>query len=128
MKSAPDEQQSLRAARDLIRARRYDEARALLRPLRHPTALEWLARLDLKQIAEKTNGLYYRSTNRPSLEKIFENIGQLEKTKTKVKTYTHYNERLISICSLYLAKYFIISPVFLRDKNNMFDRRAFYCG
>jgi Ca-activated chloride channel family protein len=47
----------------------------------------------LKQIAEKTNGLYYRSTNRPSLEKIFENIGQLEKTKTKVKTYTHYNER-----------------------------------
>ena len=46
MKSAPDEQQSLRAARDLIRAQRYDEARALLRPLRHPTALEWLARLD----------------------------------------------------------------------------------
>jgi Ca-activated chloride channel family protein len=47
----------------------------------------------LKQIAEKTHGLYYRSTNRPSLEKIFENIGRLEKTKTKVKTYTHYNER-----------------------------------
>jgi Ca-activated chloride channel family protein len=47
----------------------------------------------LKQIAEKTHGMYYRSTNRPSLEKIFENIGRLEKTKTKVKTYTHYNER-----------------------------------
>jgi Ca-activated chloride channel homolog len=47
----------------------------------------------LKQIASKTTGLYYRSTNRPSLEKIFDNIGRLEKTKTKVKTYTHYKER-----------------------------------
>jgi Ca-activated chloride channel homolog len=50
----------------------------------------------LKQIAERTNGLYYRSTNRPSLEKIFADIGRLEKTKAKVKTYTHYNERFMN--------------------------------
>lgn len=47
----------------------------------------------LKQIAQTTKGLYYRATDRPSLEKIFEDIGRLEKTKMKVKTYTHYNER-----------------------------------
>jgi Ca-activated chloride channel family protein len=47
----------------------------------------------LKEIAARTGGLYYRATDRPSLERIFENIGRLEKTKFAVKTYTHYNER-----------------------------------
>jgi Ca-activated chloride channel homolog len=47
----------------------------------------------LKKIAEITHGLYYRATDRPSLEKIFQDIGRLEKTKIKVKSYTHYNER-----------------------------------
>ncbi len=49
----------------------------------------------LKKIAEMTHGLYYRATDRPSLEKIFEDIGRLEKTKIKVKSYTHYNERFL---------------------------------
>jgi Ca-activated chloride channel family protein len=47
----------------------------------------------LQRIAETTKGLYYRATNRPSLERIFEDIGRLEKTKIKVTTYTHYSER-----------------------------------
>jgi Ca-activated chloride channel family protein len=47
----------------------------------------------LKQIARITGGLYYRATDRPSLQKIFEDIGRLEKTRIKVKSYTHYNER-----------------------------------
>jgi Ca-activated chloride channel family protein len=47
----------------------------------------------LKQIAKHTGGLYYRATDRPSLEDIFAAIGRLEKTKIEVKTYTHYNER-----------------------------------
>jgi Ca-activated chloride channel homolog len=47
----------------------------------------------LKQIAETTGGLYYRATDRPELEKIFDDIGRLEKTKIEMKTYTHYNER-----------------------------------
>jgi Ca-activated chloride channel family protein len=47
----------------------------------------------LRQIAQTTKGLYYRATDTPSLEMIFEEIGRLEKTKIKVKTYTHYNER-----------------------------------
>ena len=47
----------------------------------------------LKQIAETTKGLYYRATDRPSLEEIFAAIGRLEKTEIKAKTYTHYYER-----------------------------------
>jgi Ca-activated chloride channel family protein len=46
----------------------------------------------LKRIAEITGGIYYRATDRPSLKKIFDDIGRLEKTKIEVKTYTHYNE------------------------------------
>ncbi len=51
----------------------------------------------LKQIAQMTGGLYYRATDRPSLEKIFEDISRLEKTKIKVKSYTHYNERFAGL-------------------------------
>jgi Ca-activated chloride channel homolog len=47
----------------------------------------------LKQIAGITGGLYYRATDTPSLERVFEAIGRLEKTKIQVKSYTHYNER-----------------------------------
>jgi len=47
----------------------------------------------LSQMAESTGGLYYRATDRPSLEKIFEEIGRLEKTKMSVRSYTRYNER-----------------------------------
>jgi Ca-activated chloride channel family protein len=47
----------------------------------------------LTRMAEVTGGLYYRSTDRPSLEKVFQEIGRLEKTRIEVKTYTHYRER-----------------------------------
>jgi Ca-activated chloride channel family protein len=50
----------------------------------------------LTRIAEITGGLYYRATDRPSLEKIFEDIAKLEKTKIEVKTYTHYDERFLT--------------------------------
>jgi len=49
----------------------------------------------LKKMAQLTGGLYYRATDRPALEKIFEDIGRLEKTKIRVKSYTHYNERFL---------------------------------
>jgi Ca-activated chloride channel homolog len=47
----------------------------------------------LTRIAQSTGGIYYRATDRPSLERIFQEIGRLEKTRVEVKTYTHYNER-----------------------------------
>ncbi len=49
----------------------------------------------LMRIAEITGGAYYRATDTLSLEKIFEEIGRLEKTKIQVKSYTHYNERFV---------------------------------
>jgi hypothetical protein len=40
-------QQQLAEARDLIKQKRYREARALLKTIDHPKAREWLARLDV---------------------------------------------------------------------------------
>jgi Ca-activated chloride channel family protein len=51
----------------------------------------------LTRIAETTGGVYYRATDRPSLERIFQEIARLEKTKIEVKTYTHYNELFIRL-------------------------------
>jgi Ca-activated chloride channel family protein len=61
----------------------------------------------LKQIAEVTKGLYYRATDRPSLESIFEDIGKLEKTKIEVKQYTNYSERFLDFLLPALAFVFI---------------------
>jgi Ca-activated chloride channel family protein len=61
----------------------------------------------LKRMAGITGGLYYRATDRPSLEKIFEDIGRLEKTKIKVKSYTHYKERFDDFLGPALALVFI---------------------
>jgi len=49
----------------------------------------------LMRIAQTTGGLYYRATDRPTLERIFGDIARLEKTKIEVKTYTHYSERFL---------------------------------
>ena len=46
----------------------------------------------LKEIASLTGGLYFRATDKDSLEKIFENIDTLEKSEIKVKNYTRYND------------------------------------
>ncbi len=46
----------------------------------------------LKKIAQITGGKYFRAVDKTSLEKIFEEIGKLEKTKIQVKEYTRYEE------------------------------------
>ena len=46
----------------------------------------------LKQIAAKTNGLYFRANNTETLKEIYAHIDQLEKSKVEVKSYDHYNE------------------------------------
>lgn len=46
----------------------------------------------LKEIAAMTRGKYFRAIDKSSLEKIFNEIGQLEKTKIEVKEYTRYRE------------------------------------
>lgn len=46
----------------------------------------------LKKIADLTGGLYYRAKTEKMLSRIYQQIGQLEKTKFKVKEYKHYAE------------------------------------
>jgi Ca-activated chloride channel family protein len=61
----------------------------------------------LIRIAETTRGLYYRATDRPSLEKIFQDIARLEKTRIEVKTYTHYDERFLDFLAPALGLVFL---------------------
>lgn len=51
----------------------------------------------LKQIAEITNGAYYRATDKETLDNIFREIDQLEKTKIEVKQFTRYKELFASL-------------------------------
>jgi Ca-activated chloride channel family protein len=57
----------------------------------------------LTKIADLTGGIYYRATDRPSLEKIFQKIGELEKTRIEVKTYTHYKEQFPGLLTVALG-------------------------
>lgn len=49
----------------------------------------------LTQIADLTDGQYFRATDRQSLEKIFTEIDKLEKTKIEVKQFTRYRELFV---------------------------------
>ncbi|MDZ7725812.1 MAG: VWA domain-containing protein [candidate division KSB1 bacterium] len=49
----------------------------------------------LEKIASTTGGRYFRATDKTSLEQIFDEIDQLEKTKIEVKEYTRYRELFI---------------------------------
>lgn len=46
----------------------------------------------MKEIAKKTDGIYYRATSNEKLQSIYDNINKLEKTEIKEKKYTNYNE------------------------------------
>ncbi len=46
----------------------------------------------MKEIAKKTDGIYYRATSNEKLEAIYDNINKLEKTEIKEKKFTNYNE------------------------------------
>ena len=46
----------------------------------------------LASVAEKTGGRYFRATNSGALREIYDEIGELEKTKIEEKIYTEYAE------------------------------------
>ena len=46
----------------------------------------------LRQIAEKTDGAYFRATDNNKLREIYQEIDQLEKTETEGRLYTEYVE------------------------------------
>lgn len=67
----------------------------------------------LKEISKITSGSYYRATNKESLEKIFKEIDQLEKTKIEVKEFTRYSELFTSFLLIALAT--ILSEIILTN-------------
>ncbi len=58
----------------------------------------------LKEIAQKTDGTYFRATNTEALENIYKQIDEMEKTEVKIKEYMEYEE---------LFSYFLISGLCL---------------
>jgi Ca-activated chloride channel homolog len=62
----------------------------------------------MKEIAKKTDGIYYRATSNEKLQDIYDNINKLEKTEIKEKKYTNYNELfrplLLAACGLLLIE------------------------
>ncbi len=47
----------------------------------------------LRAVSSKTGGQYFRATNKQALRDIYEQIGELEKTKIETRIYTDYEER-----------------------------------
>ncbi len=47
----------------------------------------------LQEVAQKTGGKYFRATNKEALRTIYEEIGELEKTKVEERIYTDFSER-----------------------------------
>ncbi len=67
----------------------------------------------LKEIAQITGGSYFRATDKESLEKIFEEIDGLEKTKIEVKEFTRYSEMFVPY--LFIALGVVVAEVTLAN-------------
>ncbi|MDM8543792.1 VWA domain-containing protein [Desulfococcaceae bacterium HSG9] len=72
----------------------------------------------LKEIAEKTGGLYFRAENTGSLQKIYNIIDRMEKTEVKVKSYAEYREfysyLLIIALILMAVRVLLVNTKYLR--------------
>ncbi len=61
----------------------------------------------LKQIAEETNGKYFRATNNKVLAEVFEEIDQLEKTRMDVRRFTHTEDDYMLFAWIAFALIFV---------------------
>jgi len=61
----------------------------------------------LKKISKETGGRYYRATNNSSLEKVYDEIDKLEKTKIEVSAYTQYSEMFFLFAVVGIAALFL---------------------
>ncbi|GHT11077.1 hypothetical protein AGMMS4956_03530 [Bacteroidia bacterium] len=66
----------------------------------------------LRQIAQMTNGKYFRATNNAKLLDIYKEINQLEKAKVEVDSLTHLKEEFVPYALLALA--FLLLEIVLR--------------
>lgn len=66
----------------------------------------------LKKLAEETGGQYFHATDKTALQKIYNSINQLEKSKIEVTTYNRYTDRFLPL--LIAALIYILLEVILR--------------
>ncbi|NOZ60817.1 MAG: VWA domain-containing protein [Calditrichaeota bacterium] len=57
----------------------------------------------LNKIADITGGKYFRATDKKSLEKVYHDIGEMEKTKIEIKEFTRYTEKFVNYVLAALA-------------------------
>ena len=69
-------------------------------------------------ISKETNGIYFRAQDSKSLQKIYDTIDELEKTKVKVKTFAEYRELYIYL----LAPSFLLLVIWVILSNTRFLR------
>ncbi len=67
----------------------------------------------LRQVADITGAQYFRATDETSLEQIYAEIGEMEKTKIEVKEYTRYSELFLPY--LLAALVFLMLEIFLAN-------------
>jgi len=67
----------------------------------------------LKEIAQKTNGKYFRAQDNTGLEKIYQEINKLEKTKIEELKYVNYDEKYRPL--LWLAGFLLLLEIALRN-------------
>lgn len=67
----------------------------------------------LQEIAQMTNGQYFRATDENKLRSIYEEIDEMEKSKIDVKEYTQESEEFIPFGILALA--FLLAEILLRN-------------
>lgn len=65
----------------------------------------------LQQIAERTNGKFFKATNPEALQNIFDEIDELEKTPLQIKRYIRYKEAFQPLAWAGLA--FLMLPLLL---------------
>lgn len=66
----------------------------------------------LKRIAAETRGEYFRATDRESLQKVYDQIDQLEKSEIEVITRTRFQEQFIYF--IMAALFFLLLDIILR--------------
>ncbi|MFW5753608.1 MAG: vWA domain-containing protein [Marinilabiliaceae bacterium] len=67
----------------------------------------------MQEVAQMTDGQYFRATDENKLRSIYEEIDQMEKSKVEVKEYTQKSEEFILFGLLALA--FLLSEILLRN-------------
>lgn len=67
----------------------------------------------LQEIADITGGKYFRATDKSSLEQIYSEIDEMEKTRIEVREYTKRKEEFWIFAAL--ASLFLLLEVFLRN-------------